>query len=121
MANEFDTLFAGVRDDLATLGGKAITLNQVTKGAYNPQTGTTSADVVTNLSVKGRIKQFDQRLIDGTDIKIGDFMVDIYTSTTIDLEDTITLDGSDYAVKQVLNKVYAVEDVIYQVLHVRAL
>jgi hypothetical protein len=54
-------------DDL----GQAMTLQRITAGAYDPTTGTTSSDTTTNYAGKGRLGDYDDRVIDGTLIKAG--------------------------------------------------
>ncbi|MDX1353085.1 MAG: hypothetical protein R3254_08735 [Thiomicrorhabdus sp.] len=119
MPNEFDTLFAGVRDELATLGGKSITLKTPGGSTYNPTTGTTTVTPATESTVKARIGTFDISLIGKNDIQIDDLQVDIYTATALDTSYTLVIDGTEHAIVKVIQRHYAVEDIIYQTVQAR--
>lgn len=121
MPNQFDTLFANVRDDLSILGGKDITLKTPGGTTYNPATGESTVTTATESTVKARIGTFDVNVIGKNDIQASDLEVDIYTATLIDTENELVIDGRDYAIVSVINRQYAVEDVIYQTVQARTL
>jgi hypothetical protein len=68
---DFYTELPVVADELLAEFGAACSLGKMTKGAYNPATGTTSISYPPN-GVTAAVFDFPQKYIDGTLIKVGD-------------------------------------------------
>lgn len=90
-------------------GGKGalLTLTKTVKGPRNPDTGATT-DVVTNYQGSGLRETYEQRDIDGTNIKVGDvkFIVSPLQLNGSDMpqgapQDKVAFDGKTYTVVQV--------------------
>lgn len=62
---------AEVAADMLEEFGVAITVKYITTSAYDPATGSATADTVTK-SAKGYVDDYADRDIDGTKIKVGD-------------------------------------------------
>lgn len=118
MANEFDQLALDLIADLENDFLKTVTLRKVTPGTYNPTTGATTAETVVDTSVKGAIQEYRLDLIDDA-FEVGDFMVELYTSTALDLDDRLVIDSVVHKMVRIITKRYAVNDVYSQLVHVR--
>jgi hypothetical protein len=68
-----DTVRAALDQGWNALGDlrQQVTVRRVSRGAYNPATGTTS-DTVLTATVLGILVNFESELIDGSDIRVGD-------------------------------------------------
>ncbi len=120
MAKEFDNLAQELISDLETDFLKSITLRKITPGTFNPANGTSSADTVTDTTVSAQIQQFDLSMQQNPNVEIGDFIVEVFSSTLLDLNDNLVIDTVVYEMIAVINKPYAVDDMFSQQVQVRA-
>lgn len=94
--------------------GRDVTLNTITAGEYNPDTGTSEISSASTIkAVKGTYKAYDYR--DGV-IKIGD--APLYTTSELKNDDTITIGTQNYSIVSV--EEYSVESsVVLYVANIR--
>lgn len=52
--------------------GRTLTMGRITPGAYDPETGATAASTPSSQAGKGKIGDYDDKVIDGTLIRTGD-------------------------------------------------
>lgn len=88
---------AGTSTRLIDRFGSDVILSIKTEGAYNPVTGV-SGDTFADSTVKAVKLNFSNSDIDGTLIKMGDFMLLIDGITTITSDDKVTVDGVEYVI-----------------------
>jgi hypothetical protein len=120
MMAEFDDLAAEIIADLSADFLKSITLRKVTPGAFNPSTGATAADTITDSTVKAQIQQFDLTMQQNPNVEIGDFIVEVFSSTLLDLNDKLVIDTVVHDMIAVIDKPYAVDNMFSQRVQVRA-
>lgn len=81
--------------------GRTMTMGRITPGAYDPETGETAAPSTASQTGKGKIGDYDDKVIDGTLIRTGDrlctFLPDLSTfrpavgDSVVDGSDTYTV------------------------------
>ena len=86
---------AALADELLVEFGAPATLTRVTPGAYDPATGTTTPDVTTTWTGTGAKFDYEQRAIDGTNIRTGDQRVYLSNVGIVNPQtgDTLTIGG----------------------------
>ncbi len=93
--------------------GNDMTLNKVVKGTYNPATGKTGADSVTNISIKGTFELFTSDEIKGSILQ-GDIKVLLVTTETIDTSFKLVFNGKSYSVIDIVPSIAQNLIIIYQ-------
>ena len=90
----YDEVLA-VADELLVEFGAAATLTRVTPGAYDPTTGTTTADNTETWTGTGAKFDYEQKDIDGTKIRAGDQRVYLSVVGIVNPQtgDTLTIGG----------------------------
>jgi len=124
MSTRLDNIFVPLAYKLLQKYGKALTLNQVARGAKNYTTGVTADGTTTTYSIKGLITNYVANEIDGKSVLFGDKKLLIYAQglpTTLDASSslyTVTVSSVVWNVVTV-SPSYSGEDIAYYELQVR--
>lgn len=91
---------AAVADEILKEFGAPVTLTRVTPGSYDPAAGTTTGDVTTTWTGVGARFDYEQRAIDGTNIRQGDQRVYLSVAGIVNPQsgDTLTMGGKTFNV-----------------------
>jgi hypothetical protein len=86
---------SAVADEILEEFGAPATLTRVTPGGYDPATGGTTPDVTTTWTGTGAKFDYEQKDVDGTNIRTGDQRVYLSTVGIVNPQtgDTLTIGG----------------------------
>lgn len=120
MTGALDARMRSLAERLVDKFGKPVTLRR-TSSTYNPVTGTTS-ETTANHAVNAVVELYEDRLIDGSLVQVGDMRVTV-PAASLSVEpstttDTLILDGDTWQLVRVL-PVWSGEQVATYQLQVR--
>lgn len=107
-------IFSSLSKSLISQFGRKATLKQVTKGAYNPTSGqstTISTKEIMILQGTYSSRDFRYGVDENQGLQLGD--IPIYSSDILDKNDTILIDGVEYAILHVSEYVAEDKTVLY--------
>lgn len=87
--------------DLLTDFGQSLTFTRYSSNAYNPSTGGVDPVTSTTYTGYGHPSSYSSDEIDGTMIQVNDIKLLLYTTTTPDIQDSVTIDSNLYRVENV--------------------
>ena len=98
---------------LITKYGNTMTLKSVTKGTYDPATGTTGADTIIETPIKGTFEQFSSDEIKG-DILQGDIKVLVALDFVPDTKSKLVFNSVSYSIIDISPTIAQDTTIMYQ-------
>ncbi len=94
--------------------GSSITLNIITKGVYDYDTGDT-ADTNAPVAMEALIKSYKSKELENTDIHVDDIKFIIYLDGPVEYKDNITFNGQVYKLLNIDPKYLQDENLMYTI------